>query len=36
VVEEIRKLILESAEEAVSMRKLDEWKIARAVGMMWK
>jgi hypothetical protein len=32
VIEEIRKLMLESAEELVSKRKLDERKPARAAG----
>jgi hypothetical protein len=34
VVEEIRKLMLESTEDLVNMRKLDERKPARATRMM--
>jgi hypothetical protein len=34
VVEEIRKRMLGSTEEAVSTRKLDKRKLARAVGTM--
>jgi hypothetical protein len=34
VVQEIRKLMIESVEETISMRKMDERKLAKLAGMM--